>query len=63
MKESKKFVAYDYLDYYGTRRTAIAAEDAMPANYWSILFTGTLKECEDHLYDGKKQPKGEIKLL
>ena len=63
MKENKKFVAYDYINYYGTRRTAIAAEDAMPAKYWSILFTGTLKECEAYLYDGYKVPAGEIKLL
>ena len=63
MSKQKLFNAYDYINHYGTRLTAIAAEDAMPAKYWSVLFTGSLKECEAFLYDGKKQPKGEIKLL
>ena len=57
------FVAYDYINHYGTRRTAIAAEDAMPARYYSILFKGTMDECREFLYRGTDRPAGEIQLI
>ena len=45
----KQFNLYDYINHYGTRMVAIAATDAMPKNYWSILFTGTMEECQFRL--------------
>ena len=41
----KQFNYYDYVNIYGTRRFAVAAVDAMPRNYYSVLFTGTYEEC------------------
>ena len=45
----KLFNYYDYINYYGTRMFAIAATDAMPARFNSILFTGTYQECLDRM--------------
>ena len=36
----KLFNYYDYINHYGTRMFAIAATDAMPARFNSVLFTG-----------------------
>ena len=41
-----QFNYYDYTNHYGLRMFAIAAVNAMPRNYSSIIFTGTLKECK-----------------
>ena len=41
----KLFNYYDYINHYGNRMFAIAAVDAMPARFCSILFTGSYKEC------------------
>ena len=45
----KQFNYYDYVNHYGTRMFAIAAVDAMPRKYYSILFTGTYEECMERL--------------
>jgi hypothetical protein len=45
----KLFNYYDYTNYYGNRMFAIAAVNAMPARYNSILFTGTYRECMERL--------------
>jgi hypothetical protein len=45
----KLFNYYDYTNYYGNRMFAIAAVNAMPARYNSILFTGTYRECLERL--------------
>ena len=41
----KQFNYYDYTNLYGVRLFAIAAVNAMPRNYSSIIFTGTHEEC------------------
>jgi hypothetical protein len=41
----KQFNYYDYTNIRGLRMFAIAAVNAMPRNYSSIIFTGTHKEC------------------
>ena len=43
----KQFNYYDYTNIRGLRMFAIAATDAMPRNYSSIIFTGTHEECMD----------------
>ena len=43
------FNYYDYTNYYGNRMFAIAAVNAMPARFNSILFTGTHEECMERL--------------
>jgi len=40
-----QFNYYDYTNHYGLRMFAIAAVNAMPRNYSSIIFTGTHEEC------------------
>lgn len=45
----KLFNYYDYINHYGNRMFAIAAVNAMPARYNSILFTGTYRECLERL--------------
>jgi len=45
----KLFNYYDYINHYGTRMFAIAAIDAMPARYNSVLFTGSYQECMNRL--------------
>ena len=42
---SKQFNYYDYTNIRGLRMFAIAATDAMPRKYQTILFTGTYEEC------------------
>ena len=42
---SKQFNYYDFTNLYGVRLFAIAATDAMPRKYQTILFTGTYEEC------------------
>ena len=42
---SKQFNYYDYTNIRGLRMFAIAATDAMPRKYHTILFTGTYEEC------------------
>ena len=46
---SKVFNYYDYINHYGNRMFAIAASDAMPKKYNSILFSGTYEECMERL--------------
>jgi hypothetical protein len=41
----KQFNYYDYTNIRGLRMFAIAAVNAMPRNYSSIIFTGTHEEC------------------
>ena len=41
----KQFNYYDFTNLYGVRLFAIAATDAMPRKYQTILFTGTYEEC------------------
>jgi hypothetical protein len=41
----KQFNYYDYTNIRGLRMFAIAAVNAMPKNYSSIIFTGTHEEC------------------
>jgi len=40
-----QFNYYDYTNIRGFRMFAIAAVNAMPRNYSSIIFTGTHEEC------------------
>ncbi len=40
-----QFNYYDYTNIRGLRMFAIAAVNAMPRNYSSIIFTGTHEEC------------------
>lgn len=49
MPKKKLFNYYDYVNYYGTRMFAIAAIDAMPAKFNSILFTGSYNECMERI--------------
>jgi hypothetical protein len=49
MRKEKEFNYYEYVNYYGNRMFAIAAVDAMPVNYHSILFTGSYQDCMDRL--------------
>ena len=45
----KLFNYYDYINHYGNRMFAIAAVDAMPARFCSILFTGSYEECLERI--------------
>jgi hypothetical protein len=49
MAYKKLFNYYEYVNHYGNRMFAIAAVDAMPVNYHSILFTGSYQDCMDRL--------------
>ena len=64
MKESKLFNYYDYVNYYGNRMFAIAAQDAMPRDFNQILFTGTMEECQLRLnppgLEGSIEEKNQI---
>jgi hypothetical protein len=42
---TEQFNYYDYTNQNGVRLFAIAAVDAMPRKFHSILFTGTHEEC------------------
>lgn len=42
---TEQFNYYDYINLYGTRMFAVAATNAMPRKFHSILFTGTHEEC------------------
>jgi len=42
---TEQFNYYDYTNQNGVRLFAVAAVDAMPRKFHSILFTGTHEEC------------------
>lgn len=66
MSRQKLFNYYDFVNYYGNRMFAIAAEDAMPVNFNQILFTGTMEECELRMnppgLEGTIEKKDQIKV-
>ena len=66
MSRQKLFNYYDFVNYYGNRMFAIAAEDAMPVNFNQILFTGTMEECQLKMnppgLEGSIEKKDQIKV-
>ena len=66
MSRQKLFNYYDFVNYYGNRMFAVAAEDAMPVNFNQILFTGTMEECELRMnppgLEGTIEKKDQIKV-
>jgi hypothetical protein len=45
MKQEQQFNYFDYTTVMGVRLFAVAATNAMPRKFHSILFTGTYEEC------------------
>ena len=66
MSRQKLFNYYDFVNYYGNRMFAIAAEDAMPVSFNQILFTGTMEECKLRMdppgLEGTVEKNNQIKV-